>query len=60
MEDPYLRERKADLEQVIERVISRLHVQQSQLESDLQAAVRQSGDAQKNLSDDLEQMRHWC
>ena len=54
MEDPYLRERKADLEQVIERVISRLHVQQSQLES-RQAAVRQSGDAQKNLSDDLEQ-----
>ena len=54
MEDPYLRERKADLEQVIERVISRLHVQQSQLES-RQAAVRQSGDAQKSLSDDLEQ-----
>jgi phosphotransferase system enzyme I (PtsI) len=53
MEDPYLRERKVDLEQVIERVISRLQVPQSQLES-RQAAIPR-GEEAKGLPDDPEQ-----
>ena len=39
MEDAYLRERKADLEQVIERIIKRLHGQHATL-ADRQAAVQ--------------------
>ncbi|MDO4795970.1 MAG: phosphoenolpyruvate--protein phosphotransferase [Brachymonas sp.] len=39
MEDPYLRERKADLEQVIERIIKRLQGQAGTL-ADRQAAAR--------------------
>lgn len=53
MEDPYLRERKADLEQVIERVISRLQVQQSQPESRQAALPRSEGG--ESLPDDPEQ-----
>ncbi len=38
MEDPYLRERKADLEQVIERIIKRLQGEQSLLDAQKAAA----------------------
>ena len=53
MEDPYLRERKADLEQVIERVISRLQASQSQPES-RQAAIPRN-EKTEGLADDTEQ-----
>ena len=41
MDDPYLRERKADLEQVIQRVLQRMHSPDASL---IQAPVRHHGD----------------
>ncbi|MGD9585314.1 MAG: phosphoenolpyruvate--protein phosphotransferase [Brachymonas sp.] len=50
MDDPYLRERKADLEQVIERIIKRMQGEQSLLAAQQQAR-RQAREAEASFLD---------
>ncbi|MEP6588012.1 MAG: phosphoenolpyruvate--protein phosphotransferase [Polaromonas sp.] len=52
MEDPYLRERKADLEQVVERILCHMKGAASPLQSARQGAVR-AGSSRKESQQDL-------
>jgi phosphotransferase system enzyme I (PtsI) len=52
MEDPYLRERKADLEQVVERILRHMKGAASPLQSARQGAVR-AGSSRKQSQQDL-------